>query len=121
MKKTFIILIFLTFKHFFLCLDCSDYNIEPESKIDCHQRELSGVYSNSNAYCCYIKGLTYGSPEPIYTCFPFFKSEIDDNMYKNAEKFFIETYSCKEIYDFDCSYKFIKYTFSLLYIFFLLF
>ena len=118
MGKLFIYILFSLYIST-LSLDCDDFDTAPNSKSDCHNRVLSGQYSNSNSYCCYIKGLIYGSPDSLTTCFPFYRDDIDNNKYKDAINYFKDNYNCKKVEDFDCHTIYIKYAFSLLFIFFL--
>ena len=64
MEKLFIYIL-LSLYISILSLNCDDYDVAPSSKSECHNRVLSGHYSNSNSYCCYIKGLIYGSPDSL--------------------------------------------------------
>lgn len=113
--------IFILFylQKFILSLNCEEIAY-PSSKKECHDSVLDGMYSSSNAYCCYIKGKIKGSPDSITTCKAYFMEDIDDEKYKVAENYFLENTNCEKIEEFDCHNINIKFNFGLYYIFILL-
>ena len=115
--------IFFNLITFLLNLDCEDVDIPPISKSDCHERDLTGLYSDNGSYCCYIQAIMDSdSSEEITVCQAFTKNEIEGNNFAETKKRLLAYYNSKEIKDFDCYHRYIQFCSKIfLVIFFLLF